>query len=99
MAPTLVLPWPIGTIFDRVANDMTIAREEIFGPVLATLTFKDADEAIRIANDSIYGLQASLWTNDLSKAHKVARVHAHQPASDGFGGSQSSSGNGTSRQH
>src|SRR5438105_8026655 len=62
------------TIFDRVANDMTIAREEIFGPVLATLTFKDTDEAVRIANDSIYGLQASLWTNDLSKAHRVARA-------------------------
>jgi gamma-glutamyl-gamma-aminobutyraldehyde dehydrogenase/4-guanidinobutyraldehyde dehydrogenase/NAD-dependent aldehyde dehydrogenase len=62
------------TIFDHVANDMTIAREEIFGPVLATLTFKDVNEAIRIANDSIYGLQASLWTNDLSKAHKVARA-------------------------
>ena len=62
------------TIFDRVKNDMTIAREEIFGPVLATLTFKNVEEAIRIANDSIYGLQASLWTNDLSKAHKTARA-------------------------
>ncbi|HEY3639104.1 MAG TPA: aldehyde dehydrogenase [Rhizomicrobium sp.] len=62
------------TIFDGVANDMTIAREEIFGPVLATLTFKDVDEAVKIANDSVYGLQASLWTNDLSKAHKVARA-------------------------
>ena len=62
------------TIFDNVANDMTIAREEIFGPVLSTITFKDMDDAIRIANDTIYGLQASLWTNDLSKAHKVARA-------------------------
>jgi gamma-glutamyl-gamma-aminobutyraldehyde dehydrogenase/4-guanidinobutyraldehyde dehydrogenase/NAD-dependent aldehyde dehydrogenase len=62
------------TIFDGVANEMTIAREEIFGPVLATLTFKDTDEAVKIANDSVYGLQASLWTNDLSKAHKVARA-------------------------
>lgn len=61
------------TIFDGVANDMTIAREEIFGPVLSTITFKDADEAVKIANDSVYGLQASLWTNDLTKAHKVAR--------------------------
>ena len=61
------------TIFDGVANDMTIAREEIFGPVLSTITFRDTDEALKIANDSIYGLQASLWTNDLSKAHKVAR--------------------------
>lgn len=62
------------TIFDRVANDMTIAREEIFGPVLATITFRDTDEAIRIANNSIYGLQANLWTNNLTKAHKVARA-------------------------
>ena len=61
------------TIFDGVANDMTIAREEIFGPVLSTITFRDTDEALKIANDSLYGLQASLWTNDLSKAHKVAR--------------------------
>jgi len=62
------------TIFDGVANDMTIAREEIFGPVLATLSFKDTDEAVKIANDSIYGLQACLWTNDLSKALKVSRA-------------------------
>ncbi|MEQ9145175.1 MAG: aldehyde dehydrogenase [Parvibaculaceae bacterium] len=61
------------TIFDNVANDMRIAQEEIFGPVLATLTFKDPEEAISIANDSIYGLQASLWTSDINKAHKVAR--------------------------
>ncbi len=62
------------TVFDRVASDMTIAREEIFGPVLSTITFKDTDEAVKIANDSIYGLQACLWTNDLSKAHRVARA-------------------------
>ena len=61
------------TIFDNVANDMRIAQEEIFGPVLATLTFKDPEEAISIANDSVYGLQASLWTSDINKAHKVAR--------------------------
>jgi acyl-CoA reductase-like NAD-dependent aldehyde dehydrogenase len=62
------------TIFDGVKNEMAIAREEIFGPVLATLTFKNVEDAVRIANDSIYGLQASLWTNDLSKAHKTARA-------------------------
>jgi gamma-glutamyl-gamma-aminobutyraldehyde dehydrogenase/4-guanidinobutyraldehyde dehydrogenase/NAD-dependent aldehyde dehydrogenase len=62
------------TIFDGVVNNMTIAREEIFGPVLATLSFKDTDEAVKIANDSIYGLQACLWTNDLSKALKVSRA-------------------------
>jgi len=62
------------TVFDRVDNKMTIAREEIFGPVLSTITFKTADEAIRLANDSSYGLEANLWTNDLSKAHKIARA-------------------------
>jgi len=61
------------TIFDKVANDMTIAQEEIFGPVLSTITFKDTDEAVKIANDTIYGLQACLWTNNLTKAHSVAR--------------------------
>ncbi len=61
------------TIFDNVTNDMTIAREEIFGPVLATIRFRDVEEAIRIANDSIYGLQACVWTNDLDMAHKVSR--------------------------
>jgi gamma-glutamyl-gamma-aminobutyraldehyde dehydrogenase/4-guanidinobutyraldehyde dehydrogenase/NAD-dependent aldehyde dehydrogenase len=62
------------TIFDRVANDMTIAREEIFGPVLSTITFKTAEEAVKLANESQYGLEANLWTNDLSKAHKIARA-------------------------
>ncbi|HAK62883.1 MAG TPA: aldehyde dehydrogenase PuuC, partial [Alphaproteobacteria bacterium] len=61
------------TIFDNVKNSMKIAQEEIFGPVLSTLTFKDAEEAIQIANDSVYGLYANLWTNDLTKAHKMAR--------------------------
>jgi 4-guanidinobutyraldehyde dehydrogenase / NAD-dependent aldehyde dehydrogenase len=61
------------TIFDRVENRMTIAREEIFGPVLSTITFKTPEEAVRIANDSKYGLEANLWTNDLTKAHKIAR--------------------------
>ena len=62
------------TIFTGVANSMTIAREEIFGPVLATIPFKSAEEAVRIANDSIYGLEANLWTNDLTKAHQTARA-------------------------
>ncbi len=62
------------TIFDRVDNRMTIAREEIFGPVLSTLTFKTAEEAVKLANDSHYGLEANLWTNDLTKAHSIARA-------------------------
>jgi acyl-CoA reductase-like NAD-dependent aldehyde dehydrogenase len=61
------------TIFDEVKNSMRIAQEEIFGPVVATITFKDDEEAVKIANDTIYGLQASLWTRDITRAHKVAR--------------------------
>src|SRR5258708_1659766 len=61
------------TIFDRVENRMTIAREEIFGPVLSTIVFKTPEEAVRLANDSKYGLEANLWTNDLTKAHRIAR--------------------------
>jgi len=61
------------TIFDGVKNNMRIAQEEIFGPVLTTLTFEDEDEAVQIANDTIYGLQASLWTSDINKAHNMAR--------------------------
>ena len=72
------------TIFDGVTNQMRIAQEEIFGPVLSVLSFTDAAEAVRIANDSIYGLQAAVWTRDINKAHGVARalkagtVHVNQ---------------------
>lgn len=62
------------TIFDRVDNRMTIAREEIFGPVLSTIMFKTTDEALKLANESSYGLEANLWTNDLTKAHRLARA-------------------------
>lgn len=61
------------TIFDHVTSEMTIAQEEIFGPVLAIMTFDDDDEAVRIANDSQYGLQASLFTSNLSTAHRLSR--------------------------
>ena len=61
------------TIFADVTNDMKIAQEEIFGPVLSAITFTEVDEAVRIANDTVYGLAGALWTRDVSTAHKVAR--------------------------
>lgn len=61
------------TVFDGVKNGMRIAQEEIFGPVLATITFKDADEAVRIANDSIYGLAAAVWSDNVNTAINTAR--------------------------
>lgn len=62
------------TIFTGVNNTMKIAREEIFGPVLSVLSFKDPAEAIHIANDTPYGLAASVWSRDISRAHNAARA-------------------------
>jgi gamma-glutamyl-gamma-aminobutyraldehyde dehydrogenase len=91
------------TLFDRVTPSMTIAREEIFGPVLSAIRFKDEAEAVGIANGSPYGLQASVWSSQLSRAHRVARalragtVHVNQYDEDDitvpFGGYKQS-GNG-----
>jgi acyl-CoA reductase-like NAD-dependent aldehyde dehydrogenase len=61
------------TVFAGVQNDMKIAREEIFGPVAAVIEVADVDEAIEVANDTVYGLAAAVWTMDLAKAHRVAR--------------------------
>ncbi|PNY78777.1 aldehyde dehydrogenase [Pseudomonas fluorescens] len=62
------------TLFDNVDNSMRIAREEIFGPVLSVIDFEDQEDAIRIANDTPYGLAAAVWTADLSRAHKMSRA-------------------------
>ena len=91
------------TVFDGVTEGMTIAREEIFGPVLSVLRFKDEADAVRIANDSPFGLQASVWSSHIDRAHRVARrlragtVHVNQYDEDDmtvpFGGYKQS-GNG-----
>ena len=91
------------TLFDGVSNRMKIAREEIFGPVLSVIRFKSEEEAIAIANDSPYGLQASVWSDNINRAHRVARalragtVHVNQYDEDDitvpFGGVKQS-GNG-----
>ncbi len=60
------------TVFDGVRDDMKIAREEIFGPVMNVLTFKDADEVLRRGNETFYGLAAAVWTRDIRKAHQLA---------------------------
>ncbi|PTT82953.1 aldehyde dehydrogenase PuuC, partial [Pseudomonas sp. HMWF010] len=61
------------TIFDQVAPDSTLAREEVFGPVLGVMGFTGEDEALRLANDTVYGLAAGLWTADISRALRGAR--------------------------
>ncbi|MHC4138875.1 MAG: aldehyde dehydrogenase family protein [Planctomycetota bacterium] len=61
------------TIFDAVDNNMKIAREEIFGPVVTAITFDDVSEMVRQSNLSIYGLAAAVWTRDIKKAHRLAR--------------------------
>jgi acyl-CoA reductase-like NAD-dependent aldehyde dehydrogenase len=91
------------TIFDGVNNAMKIAREEIFGPVLSVIRFKHEAEAVKIANDSTYGLHAAVWSSNIDRAHRVAgalragTVHVNQYDEDDitvpFGGYKQS-GNG-----
>ena len=88
------------TIFADVTDDMTIAREEIFGPVLSVLDFDTEEEAIRRANDTEFGLAASVFTNDLTRAHRVStafeagtcyiNTHNLAPVEAPFGGSKMS---------
>ena len=61
------------TIFDNVQNDMRVAQEEIFGPMISVIAVDTPDEAVKVANDSPYGLASALWTDDLSQAHQLSR--------------------------
>ncbi|QQS12943.1 MAG: aldehyde dehydrogenase [Rhodospirillales bacterium] len=61
------------TVFDKVDNKMKIAQEEIFGPVLSVISVKDAEEAVRVGNDTIYGLASAVFTSDINKAFKIAK--------------------------
>jgi aldehyde dehydrogenase (NAD+) len=90
------------TIFANVNNNMTIAREEIFGPVLVMIPYRTEEEAIRIANDTVYGLSGYVYSGDLQNARRVARrlrtgmVHLNGASTDAnapFGGYKQS-GNG-----
>jgi aldehyde dehydrogenase (NAD+) len=72
------------TLFADVSNDMTIAREEIFGPVLSILTYRDDDQAVEIANDTSYGLHAYVFSSDPARAHRIAsRLQAGRVAING----------------
>ena len=61
------------TVFSGVRPDMTIAQEEIFGPVLSIIPYDDEDDAVRIANDTVYGLSGGVWSGDPERAKKVAK--------------------------
>ena len=62
------------TIFDNVTTSMRVAQEEIFGPMLSVIPVDSVDEAIKVANDTCYGLASAVWTDDFTTAHKVSRA-------------------------
>jgi len=90
------------TVFANVRNDMTIAREEIFGPVLSIIPYEDEDDAVRIANDTPYGLSGYVTSGNLERARRIARrirsgnvhVNGAQPDFSGAFGGYKQSGNG-----
>jgi aldehyde dehydrogenase (NAD+) len=90
------------TVFADVRNEMTIAREEIFGPVLCMISYEDEDDAVRIANDSLYGLSGFVTAGNLERAHRIAKriragnVHINGARVDFSGcfGGYKQSGNG-----
>ena len=63
-----------GSLFDNVTKDMRIYKEEIFGPVISAISFKDPDELIKRANATTFGLGSGVWTTNVSKAHQVAKA-------------------------
>ena len=82
--PRPIRPSPAGptsmpTVFDGVSNDMRIAREEIFGPVVSIIPFDTEEEAVRLANATPYGLSGSIWSRDIGRALRTRR--ASRPAS------------------
>ena len=70
------------TVFSDVEPEMTIAQEEIFGPVLSIIPYDDEEDAVRIANDTIYGLAGGVWSADEERARRVAVAHPHRAGRD-----------------